>query len=178
MDLEKLKYPIGKFESPKTYDETTISNFIKVLEDFPGNLRHEVEGLSDQQLDTPYRDGGWTIRQVVNHVADSHMNGLARQKLALTEDTPKINAYKQDLWAELADCKSFPIQPALQVIEGIHKRWCFLLRSIQRSQWAKAYFHPEKNKEVTLLESLASYAWHSRHHLAHITELKKEKCWT
>jgi len=175
--MEELKYPIGKFQKPEAFTPQLLSSYISVINHFPQKLKQEVEHLTDEQLDTPYRPDGWTVRQVVNHCADSHANALVRVKLALTENTPTITAYMQDLWAELPDCKNMPIQPALMMLQGMHSRWTIVLKNLGEKEWDRAYIHPEKGREIKLNESAASYAWHCNHHLAHITELKKRMGW-
>ena len=175
MSLEKLKYPIGKFQVPETITPALINECITVIENFPVQLKQEVVPLTNEQLDTKYRPDGWTIRQVVNHCADSHMNSLMRFKLALTEEKPLIRPYFEDRWAELADSKTMRINAALQMLEGIHERWTVLLKSLSNEQLKRSFVHPEHGKESTLEETICMYAWHCRHHLAHITGLKKEK---
>ncbi|MBK8944321.1 MAG: putative metal-dependent hydrolase [Ignavibacteriae bacterium] len=177
MDLEKLKYPIGRFTKPEIITSEMRNEFIDLIKNFPNQLKNEVENLSDEQLNTQYRPDGWTIRQVVNHCADSHMNSLIRFKLALTEDTPTIKPYLEDRWAKLEDSKNFPISSALKMIEGIHERWTALLNSFSENDWNKCFYHPQSQKEIKLDENLSIYAWHCKHHLAHITELKKSKNW-
>jgi len=177
MNLEELKYPIGKFKTPDTITSEILTKYISDIESFPQKLRAEVENLTDEQLDTPYRPDGWTIRQVVNHCADSHMNGLIRHKLLLTENKPIIKPYMEDRWAELADSKTMPIASALQIVDGVHKRWTVLLKSIRGSDLKRTYIHPEHGKEFQLEESIALYAWHCNHHFAHITGLKMRKHW-
>ncbi len=177
MNLEKLKYPIGNFEKPENISPKKIKKFIEVIKNFPIKLKQEVENLNDEQLDTQYRPDGWTIRQVVNHCADSHLNSFVRFKLALTEEFPTIKPYFEDRWAELADSKNFSISSALKIIEGIHERWVALLNSFTENDWKKSFYHPEKKRKVYLDENLALYAWHCKHHLAHITDLKKSKNW-
>lgn len=177
MTLEKLKYPIGRYQKPTEITSDILKKNIQDIEDFPLKIRKEVEELSDDQLDTPYRSGGWTIRQLVNHCADSHMNSLIRFKLALTENKPIIKPYFEDRWAELPDSKNILIEPALKLIEGLHGRWVELLKSLTNKQLATTFIHPEHNKEFSLEETIAIYAWHCNHHLAHIKELKKIKNW-
>jgi hypothetical protein len=177
MNIEQMKYPIGKFKMPDIVTSEEIEKFILVIESFPARLKVEVENLTDEQLDTPYRLDGWTIRQVVNHCADSHMNGLTRHKLLLTENKPTIKPYMEDRWAELTDSKTMPIESALQILDGVHKRWTVLLKSLGGSDLKRSYIHPEHGKEFQLKESISLYAWHCNHHLAHITELKKHKAW-
>lgn len=175
--MEHLQYPIGKFVKSENYSPTDQKNNINIISVFPEKIRNAVQSLSDQQLDTPYRPGGWTIRQVVHHCADSHMNALIRFKLALTENHPVINPYKQDAWAELSDCKSIPVASSLSILEGVHERWRLLLESMHETDFHKAYFHPEKGRHVLLEEALASYAWHCNHHLAHILNCRKANGW-
>lgn len=177
MDLEELKYPIGKFKMPADFTSESINSFISDIENFPLLLRKEVEALNDDQLDTPYRPEGWTIRQVVNHCADSHMNSLTRFKLALTEENPTIKPYFEERWAELADSKSMPVAAALNMIEGLHIRWVVLLKSMNAADFSKTFFHPESKRMWQLNQTLALYAWHCKHHLAHITTLKNSRNW-
>ncbi|MCX6121708.1 MAG: putative metal-dependent hydrolase [Ignavibacteriales bacterium] len=177
MTVEELKYPLGKFVKPDTFTPEILNHYIRNIESFPSRLRAEVEHLTDEQLDTHYRPGGWTIRQVVNHCADSHMNSFMRFKLALTEDTPTIKPYFENRWAELADSKSMPIEPALKILEGLHQRWVVILKSLTKEELGKRYIHPEHGKELRLDTTIGIYAWHCNHHLAHITTLKKTRNW-
>ena len=172
----ELRYPIGKFHRPESITETQRSKFIDELATAPGRLRRAIHGLTPTQLDTPYRPGGWTLRQVVHHVPDSHMNSYIRFKLALTEDVPTIKAYKEDLWAELADSRNTPIETSLTLLDTLHERWVFLLRSLKDEDWQRQYRHPELGP-VRLDVTLALYAWHSAHHTAHITSLRKRNGW-
>ncbi|MDB5256419.1 MAG: metal-dependent hydrolase [Chitinophagaceae bacterium] len=175
--LESLKFPIGKFEAPKILSPELLDGFIQDIETFPTRLKQAVDGLNDAQLDTPYRSDGWTIRQVVNHCADSHMNSLIRFKLALTEEEPTIKPYYEERWAELADSNTIPIEPALLLLEGLHQRWTVLLRSLSTEDLKRTFIHPEHGKRFRLDENIGVYAWHGNHHLAHITALKKSKGW-
>ena len=177
MTLEELKFPIGKFEQPKEITPELVRNYIIDISTFPERLRKEVENLSDAQLDTPYRPEGWTIRQVVHHCADSHMNSLTRFKLALTEDKPTIKPYFEDRWAELDDSKKMPVEPALKMLEGLHERWTYLLNSLTDDLLERTFVHPEHGKELRLKENIGLYAWHCNHHLAHITSLKSRMGW-
>ncbi|MDR2122325.1 MAG: bacillithiol transferase BstA [Flavobacteriaceae bacterium] len=177
MELEKLKYPIGKFEPPQNISKQDLTNWIHELEILPEKLTQEVQHLSDEQLDTPYRSEGWTIRQVVHHLADSHMNVHIRTKLALTEEKPIVKPYFETLWAELADSKNHPIEPSLKILEGVHRRLSALLKSLSEEGLKRTFIHPEHGKEFPLREVIAMYAWHGNHHLAHITTLKKHKGW-
>lgn len=176
-DFDNLRFPIGPFVKPATLNAEVINDFIRDIQTFPERLRIEVENLSDEQLDTPYRPEGWTIRQVVHHCADSHMNSLIRFKLALTEDAPVIKPYFEDRWAALPDSKNLPPEPSLQLLSGLHARWVVLLKSLGPADMEKVYIHPEQGKEFRLDEAIAIYAWHCNHHLAHITDLKQRKGW-
>lgn len=177
MTIDNLKYPIGQFSKPTEMSQEILLEFIEDISSFPEKLKKEVQDLDDDQLDTPYRPGGWTIRQVVHHCADSHLNSLTRFKLALTEDNPTIRPYFEDRWAELADSKTMPIEASLKMIEGIHARWTVLLTSLTALELARTFFHPESNKQYRLDETMGIYAWHCNHHLAHITNLKNTKKW-
>jgi hypothetical protein len=176
-ELTTLKFPIGKFQKPALLTDEILERFIKDIETFPGRLRKEVSSLNDQQLDTPYRPEGWTLRQVVHHCADSHMNSIIRFKLALTEDKPTIKPYFEERWAELPDSKNLPVEHSLLLLEGLHARWVTLLRLIPKEELKKSFIHPEHGKEIQLEENLGIYAWHCNHHLAHITSLKMRMNW-
>jgi hypothetical protein len=177
MNLDKPKFPIGIFEKPAEITDSIIQNWISDIEKLPEQLRHEVQHLSDEQLNTTYRPDGWTIRQVVHHCADSHLNSLIRFKLTLTETQPTVKPYYEDRWAELPDSKNMRVEPSLKIIEGIHQRWVVLLRSLTPTDYKRTFFHPEHGKTFNLEETLGTYSWHSRHHLAHITTLKAKKGW-
>jgi len=176
--LELLKYPTGR-RDPKARAETPerVAACIGVIEAFPPKLRAEVQGLSDAQLDTPYRLGGWTVRQVVHHLADSHGQAPGRFKLALTEETPTIKPYKEALWAELADSSAMSIEPSLQIVTGLHARWVVLLKSMSMADFQRGFVHPEQKRTIQLSEMLEIYTWHCGHHLAHITRLKERERW-
>jgi hypothetical protein len=176
-DIEKLRFPIGKYTAPESYTNDILSNYINTISDFPEAIKKETAYLSDDQLDTPYRPGGWTIRQVVHHCADSHINSYTRFKLALTEDTPVIKPYQEDKWAELEDGRILPVIHSLNILEGLHFRWVILLKSLSYEDLKKTFIHPEGNRKIELVENISIYAWHCNHHLAHITELKKRKGW-
>jgi hypothetical protein len=171
-NLENLRYPVGRFIAPKSYSENDIKNWIETISDFPLLLRKEVEHLTDSKLDTPYREGGWTARQVVHHVADSHINSYVRFKLALTEDNPVIKPYFEDRWAELPEAKNAPVAISLNLIDALHKRWTLMLRNMSPTDFNRTYFHPEHQKSQPLAQILALYEWHCRHHLAHIGSIK------
>jgi hypothetical protein len=170
------RYPIGKFHFDGPQIEEQKNKLIGEIAQAPANLRVAVEGLSQQQLDTPYRDGGWTVRQVVHHVPDSHLNAYTRFKLALTEDTPTIKPYAEDRWAELADTESTPIEVSLTLLDSLHDRWVRLLHSLKPEDWKRSFRHPELGL-VSLEKNLSLYAWHGRHHVAHITELRNRMAW-
>ena len=171
------RYPIGKFEWTGANTEADRQKFIAQIEEAPGKLRAAVKGLTEQQLDTPYRDGGWTVRQVVHHLPDSHMNAYVRFKLAATEDYPTIKPYEEKLWANLADAKAAPIEPSLALLESLHYRWVLFLKSFSAADWARKLKHPELG-EVALDKYVAMYAWHGRHHVAHITALRERMKWS
>lgn len=173
MEIEKLKYPIGLFQLPKKVTDELYESWIKDLSTFPEKIKKEVYGLTDEQLDTPYRPGGWTIRQVVHHCADSHMNSFIRLKLALTEEQPTIKPYFEERWAELTDSKKICVAPSLKIIEGIHQRWTILIRSLTDKEKTRTFIHPEHGRVFQLDEVIGFYAWHSEHHLAHIRIAKK-----
>jgi hypothetical protein len=166
--LENDRYPIGRFERLRgPLDAAVRAGLIDAIEKTPATIRSLVEQLDDRQLDTPYRDGGWTIRQVVHHVPDSHMNVYIRMKLAVTEETPTIKPYDEARWAELPDGRSAPISMSLDLLDGLHRRWVTFLRTLSEDQLHRTFVHPELGS-VTIFEALAMYAWHGRHHAAHI----------
>lgn len=174
MNLESLKYPIGKFEKPSEFSEADVKRQIESISTFPERLRRAVENLSEEQLDTPYRPEGWTVRQVVHHCADSHMNALIRFKLALTEDRPVVKTFEENEWAKLVDTSSMPVEPSLKTIEGVHARWTLLLNNFTRKEFEKVIIHPEGNRQIPLYVMLGMYSWHGNHHLAHIHNLLKK----
>ncbi len=171
-NLEKLKYPIGKFQQPEEISIHHLESWIKIIEEFPGRLSEEVKNLSDTDLEKKYRPNGWTIKQVVNHCADSHMNSLIRFKLALTEDTPTIKPYHENLWAELPDSRAFSIQSALKLLAGLHERWVYLLNNLSDPELERPFRHPEAKELITLKTNIGIYAWHCDHHLAHVRNAK------
>nr|WP_026695264.1 bacillithiol transferase BstA [Peribacillus kribbensis] len=174
--MEDRKYPIGRFVVPHVFSEDSIDIWINDIAAAPANIKEAVHGLSDEQLDTPYREGGWTIRQVVHHIADSHMNAYIRFKLALTEDFPTIKPYKEGDWALLSD-SSAEISASIQIIEGLHTRWEALLRSMKPADFKRKFIHPEMQTTINLYTTLALYSWHSRHHCAHINSLREREEW-
>jgi len=174
-DLDELKYPIGRFSPPAGSTAEARAAQIETLRRLPERLRAAVAGLNAAQLDTPYREGGWTVRQVVHHVADSHMNAYVRFKLALTEDWPTVKTYEEAAWARLADSR-LPIAGSLALIEALHERWAALLESLPDGDFQRGYTHPEMGRQA-LATALAHYAWHSRHHTAHIASLRARQGW-
>lgn len=177
LDLEKLKYPIGKFKAPAKYTSEYLSDSISQIESFPERLKKETAHLTDEQLDTPYRPGGWTVRQVIHHCAESHMNCYIRIKWALTENNPVIKAYDEALWSELPDNLKMSIHPTFSLLEGLHFRLAFIMKNLSESDLDKSFIHPENNSEYRIKQIVGTYAWHGNHHLAHITVLKKQKNW-
>lgn len=173
---EDLRYPVGKFSGPieQTPEQRRIS--IAVVAALPENLRAAVHGLTEAQLETPYRESGWTVRQVVHHVADSHINAYVRFRRALTEDWPAVSAYDENLWAQLSDAHTMPVATSLDLLEALHRRWVALFESLTEEQWQRGYVHSENGRQK-LAEVLQSYDWHSRHHTAHVTELRKRMGW-
>jgi uncharacterized damage-inducible protein DinB len=174
-DQEDLRYPIGKFRPPAENTPAVRAEQIETLRLLPQRLRAAVAGLNDSQLDTPYREGGWTVRQVVHHFADSHANSYVRFKLALTEDWPTIKPYDEAAWARLPD-SSQTIEPSLVLITGLHQRLVALLESMSEVDFERGFNHPERGR-MTLRANLALYAWHSHHHTAHITGLRSRRGW-
>ncbi len=166
--MEELKYPIGKFKAPEVYDETFRKNAIRDFDILPTLLVDTVLGLPSKQLLGKYRPDSWSIRQVVHHIADSHMNCLIRFKLGLTEDHPTIKPYDENKWATLADGNNDEIEDSILIIEGVHKRLIKLFKSIKGEEWERTIFHPESNRDMSLNFLLALYSWHGKHHLAHI----------
>jgi DinB superfamily len=171
-----LQYPIGRFEWRGQNSADDRRRLIDAIDQTPANLRAAVEDLADQQLDTPYRPGGWTVRQVTHHVPDSHMNAYIRFRLALTEAEPTIKPYDESRWAELADARTAPVETSLALLEALHLRWAMLLRSLSEADFARQFRHPEMGI-VSLDKNLALYAWHGRHHVAHIMFLRERMNW-
>lgn len=177
-DLEILRYPTGKFvRGTKADTPARVADRIAVIEAFPQRLQGEVQDLAMTQLDTPYRPDGWTVRQLVHHIADSHAQSIIRFKLALTEEKPTIKPYLEALWAEHIDACTMPVRASLDIISGVHARWAVLMRGMKVSDWDRGFFHPEQQREISLAEALELYVWHSGHHLTHITGLKKREGW-
>jgi hypothetical protein len=172
-----LSYPIGKFTMPETVSREERHESIEEIAAAPARFRMAVQGLDDRQLDTPYRPGGWTVRQVIHHFADSHINAYVRFRLALTEDEPTIKPYDEKQWAELSDARTAPLEDSLELIESLHRRWVTLLRSLSEADFARAFRHPELAGRVRLDTYLTMYGWHCRHHAAHIAGLRDRMGW-
>jgi uncharacterized damage-inducible protein DinB len=174
--MTDLRYPIGKFDFQTAADPRERESLISQIEETPARLRDAVRGLTDEQLATPYRPDGWTVRQVVHHVPDSHLNSYVRFRLALTEEEPTIKPYHEDQWANLADARTAPIEVSLALLDALHRRWVMLLRSLTDRDFERTFKHPEMGL-VELEKNLALYAWHGRHHVAQITALRERMGW-
>lgn len=174
--MEDIRYPIGKFKAQESYSKEEITLSIRQIEELPAKLEEAIHNLTDDQLDTPYREDGWTIRQVVHHIADSHMHAYIRTKWTLTETEPVIKAYLEKLWAETSETKSHP-DISISFLKSLHAKWVMLLRSLTAADLERFFVHPETRRQVTLKTLISTYAWHGDHHLAHITNLKKLKGW-
>lgn len=172
MNLEALKFPVGKFVKPETITKEIIESAISVIENFPNLVKVEIENLDKNDLKLKYRPEGWTITQVVHHCADSHINSYVRFKLALTENLPTIKPYEESLWAELPDSKLSPFV-SLNLLEALHERWVFLLKSLSDEDLNKEFIHPEQSEKISLKENILIYSWHCQHHLAHIKQAKE-----
>jgi len=173
---EEIRYPVGRFSFKDPYRSEDRSLFLAQLAEAPAKLRAAVAGLSDSQLDTRYRPEGWTVRQVVHHLADAQLNWYIRPKLAVTEDEPVTKTYAEQLWAELADARHGPVEPSLRIFEGVTARWCLFFGSLGPAEWHRTFANPEWGT-LTVEDTLRGMAWHSRHHTAHITELRKRSGW-
>lgn len=168
MDIEQLRFPVGKYSPPAEITTQHINEWIGIIEAFPLRLRSLVGDLTDAQLELRYREGGWTIRQVVHHVADSHLNSYIRFKWTLTEDVPTIKTYDQNKWSERPDAKSAPISVSLDLLSGLHARWVIVLQGLAEDELNRTFIHPEMKRELNLKWLIGLYAWHCRHHYAHI----------
>lgn len=175
--MSDLRYPIGRHTHPESITREQRARFIDDIAACPAAIRAAVKGLDDTRLDTPYRDGGWTVRQVVHHVPDSHLQAYVRIKLALTEDEPTIKAYEEDRWAELPEARSAPIEMSLALLDAVHARWIAALRALEPGQFARCYFHPQQQRALSVDQTLALYSWHGRHHVAHIQSLREREGW-
>jgi len=177
MTIDELRYPLGKYYPPENITANQREEWLNTIIDLPTQMDAAAKNLNDEQLDCPYREGGWTVRQVVHHVADSHMNAYIRFKLAITEDNPTIKPYEEKDWAELNDSKNAPIENSLLIIKYLHRRWAQVIQQIKDAEWERTFYHPENKRTYTLAFALGLYAWHSQHHVAHITNLRKLKGW-
>lgn len=175
--FEKLKYPIGKYRNPKIITDSHISEWISTLAELPVKLADLVKNLTEDQLETPYRPNGWTVRQTVHHISDSHHNSYIRFKWALTEDYPLIKAYDEKAWAELFDSKTAPILLSLAHLSAVHAKMVYLLKGLSKNDLKRKFLHPDGNIETSLDENIGRYAWHSKHHFAHIKNLMKREGW-
>jgi hypothetical protein len=173
----ELRYPVGKFDWDAPIKAADFPTLIAAIAEAPGALRAAVAGLSPNRLETPYRPGGWRVKQLVHHIPDSHLNAYTRFKLALTEVEPTIKPYNEAAWAELADSQSVPIDVSLTLLDSLHARWVALLRSMDAADFGRTLRHPEHDRVLTLGQMLGLYAWHGRHHVAHITALRKREGW-
>ena len=171
-----LRYPIGKFQRPASLTPDERAAAVGAIAEAPALLRRAVAGLDDEQLDTPYRPGGWTVRQVVHHVPDSHLNAYIRLKIALTEEEPTIRPYEEAPWAELPEAKSAPIEVSLALLDSLHQRWNLALRALTPEDWQRPFIHPAMGR-LTIEQLAALYTWHGRHHVAHITALRQRRGW-
>ncbi len=171
MNLEQLKYPVGKFVKPKSITNDIIDSAISEIENFPSFVKTEIQNLDEKDLQLRYRPEGWTITQVVHHCADSHINSYMRFKLALTENIPTIKPYEESLWAELPDNKLSPFV-SLKLLEALHERWVYILKRLSENDLNKKFIHPEQPENISLKENILIYSWHCRHHLAHIRQAK------
>ncbi len=172
MNLEALKFPVGKFQKPESITKEIIDSAIYEIQNFPNLVKAEIENLDEKDLNLRYRPEGWTISQVVHHCADSHINSYVRFKLALTEDLPTIKPYEESLWAELPDSKLSPFV-SLKLLEALHERWVVILKSLSHDDLNKEFIHPEQSEKISLKENILIYSWHCQHHLAHIRQAKE-----
>jgi DinB superfamily len=172
-----LRYPIGEFRYERNPDQLQREQWITEIAAAPGHLREVVRGLAPDQLDTPYRNQGWTVRQVVHHLPDSHMNAYVRMKLALTEDEPVIKPYEESRWAELPDGRDGPMEVSLNLLESLHHRWVLVLQALRPADYSRHFLHPEHNRRFEVQEAVALYAWHGRHHVGHIASLRRRMGW-
>ncbi|MBA2874759.1 YfiT family bacillithiol transferase [Thermaerobacillus caldiproteolyticus] len=175
--MEHIRYPIGKFEKPTSFREEDVKQWISDIRMLPKQLREAVSGLNDEQLNTPYREGGWTVAQVVHHLADANMNAFIRTKLIVTEELPTVKPFEENDWAETAEARAFPIESSLKLLEGLHERWTALLESLPLEDFKRKLYHPAMKTELELYTCVAMFAWHGKHHVAHIRNLRTQKGW-
>lgn len=174
--MEELKYPVGKY-TEQPFSSSQLKEWLLDIKTLPQQIEYAITNLDQHQMDTPYREGGWTVKEVVHHVADSHMNAYIRFKLGLTEEKATIRPYDQDAWVKLSDTQNLPVNISITLLYALHTRWMEILINIQGEEWNRTIFHPEYKKEMTLWYLLGMYTWHSRHHVAHITSLRKRMNW-
>jgi hypothetical protein len=174
--MEDLRYPIGKYIS-QPFSDKQLNEWLIDISNLPQHLENAVINLDEAQVNTPYRPEGWTVKQLVHHVADSHMNAYIRFKLGLTEDNPVIKPYEEAAWANLSDTRNLPFNLSLTILHALHARWVEIAKNITEEEWNRTVFHPEHKKEITLWHLLGMYAWHGRHHTAHVTALKERMNW-
>ena len=174
--MEDIRYPIGKY-IVQPFSDKQWQEWLNDIKFLPQHLENAILNLDEAQLATPYREGGWTVKQLVHHVADSHMNAYIRFKLALTENNPVIKPYDEAAWAEMSDTKNLPINISLTILHAVHSRWNEVLKNMSREELDRTLFHPEHKKEMTLWYLLGMYAWHSKHHVAHVTALRERMRW-
>ena len=170
------RYPIGKYE-PQPFSEDLKNKWLQDIDELPVRLEYAIINLDEAQLQTPYRDGGWTVHQLVHHIADSHINAYIRFKLALTEDNPVIKTYEEKLWAELDDVKTLPVNISLTLLHALHRRWVAALKDLSNDDWKRKLYHSGMNKEIDVWFLLGQYAWHGKHHVAHINALRERMNW-
>jgi hypothetical protein len=173
-EIEDLKYPIGKLNLPEVIDAAQIKSWIRNIETLPVLLQEAIDGMTEEQLDTRYRPGGWTARQVVHHLADSHLNSYIRFKWALTEDNPTIKAYDESIWADFDDAKSAPVEVSVALISGLHGRWVTMLKGLSMDDLQRTFYHPGYDRTMQLDRMVGLYAWHGNHHLGHIRNVKEK----
>lgn len=176
-DTEKATYPIGRYEIPTEYTVDKLDEWIDAIAALPGWLDICIENLDAEQLEVPYRPGGWNIRQVIHHIADSHINGYIRQKFALTEGNPTIMPYDENAWAQLPDVELEPVNVSITFLHALHRRWVTMLRNLTAEQLGKTYYHPADDKQATIWSSVHTYAWHGRHHMEQIRHLRDRMGW-
>ncbi|WP_172194391.1 YfiT family bacillithiol transferase [Saccharibacillus qingshengii] len=176
-ELEPIRYPVGRPAEIDTFEPGQLEAWIEEIRRLPDRLEAAIEGLSEQQLNTPYRPGGWTVKQVVHHLADSHMNAYMRLKLALSEEKPTVKPYEEQIWAEQPDASGLAVGASLLILRGLHTRWTFLLESLTPEQWNRSFYHPQSEKWTPLGVQTEHYAWHGRHHTAQIVSLVERSGW-
>lgn len=176
-NMEDLKYPVGRYQRPEVFTPQLKDEWMAVIQALPSWMDACIENLDEHQLAVPYRPGGWNIKQVVHHLADSHMNAYIRLKLALTEDNPTVKPYQEQAWAELPDNIYTPVNVSVTMLHTLHRRMVTLLEHMQPSDWERTYYHPEHKRNFPIWEMVGMYAWHSRHHTAHISQLRQRMNW-